>query len=183
MERQHEVLLLTLDRLDALKIPYYVTGSIAVTLYGKPRFTHDIDLVIAIYPAHIPSLVAQFQKDFYISPEGLQDALTHHSMANIIHNNGMKVDLWMLNPENEYSLVQFERRRSAEAFGRKVFFISPEDLILQKLLWHKELSAERDWNDLLGVWEFLSDTLDLSYIQHWAERLSVSHSLEKLLTL
>ena len=32
--------------LDGLKIPYYVTGGFAVSIYGRPRFTADIDIVI-----------------------------------------------------------------------------------------------------------------------------------------
>lgn len=28
------------------KIPYVITGSIAAIIYGEPRLTHDVDLVL-----------------------------------------------------------------------------------------------------------------------------------------
>lgn len=31
------------DRLEALDLSYVVTGSVASSVYGEPRFTHDID--------------------------------------------------------------------------------------------------------------------------------------------
>ncbi|MCI0708268.1 MAG: hypothetical protein L0Y80_12390 [Ignavibacteriae bacterium] len=182
MELQQQVLLLTLDRLEKLEIPYYVTGSIAVSIYGKPRFTHDIDLVVAILPTSVNVAVKQFHPDFYISAEGLQDALERHSMANLIHHeSGMKIDLWVLDRQNEYALSQFQRRLKKHVFGRDIYFISAEDLVLQKLSWHRETQADRDWNDVLGVWEFLHDSLDKNYLSHWANRLMLKQSFEKLI--
>ena len=34
------------ERLNSKKIPYAVTGSVASIIYGQPRMTHDIDIVI-----------------------------------------------------------------------------------------------------------------------------------------
>jgi len=39
------------QRLDGLGIPYVVTGSTPGILYGEPRMTHDIDIVIAVTEA------------------------------------------------------------------------------------------------------------------------------------
>ena len=35
-------------RLERLGIPYFVTGSMAGILYGEPRLTHDVDIVVAL---------------------------------------------------------------------------------------------------------------------------------------
>ena len=35
-----------LDRLDALCLPWYVTGSWALATYAEPRMTRDIDIVL-----------------------------------------------------------------------------------------------------------------------------------------
>lgn len=183
METQENTLLFTLDQLEELRIPYYVTGSVAVSIYGKPRFTHDVDFVVSILPSHISQLVERFKSQFYVSEVGLRDAFEHHSMANLIHQgSGFKVDLWMLDPKNSYARSQFERRQEKAAFGRRVFFISPEDIVLQKLLWFKETSADRDWNDVIGVWEFLSDSLDRRYIEQWSGQLSVTNLWRRVLS-
>ena len=34
--------------LERLKIPYIITGGIAVLVWGRPRFTADIDIVVEI---------------------------------------------------------------------------------------------------------------------------------------
>ena len=37
-------------RLEALGARYMVTGSVAVIVYGAPRMTHDVDLIVARDP-------------------------------------------------------------------------------------------------------------------------------------
>ncbi|MCU0285685.1 MAG: hypothetical protein MUF15_04730 [Acidobacteria bacterium] len=40
-----ELLIIISNVFEKLKIPYFVTGSIASMTYGEPRFTNDIDMV------------------------------------------------------------------------------------------------------------------------------------------
>lgn len=65
-----DLFLLFVRRLGELALPYMVTGSIAGTLYGEPRVTHDVDLVLNLPPSAIPKFVAMFPLDeFYCPPE------------------------------------------------------------------------------------------------------------------
>jgi len=43
-----DLLIKIVNVLDDLKIPYLITGGIAVLVWGRPRFTADIDVVIEI---------------------------------------------------------------------------------------------------------------------------------------
>jgi hypothetical protein len=54
---------------------------------------------------------------------------------------------------------------------------TPEDLILAKLLWGRHSQSEKQWRDVLGVMKVQGETLDFSYLLHWAEQLGL---LEKL---
>ena len=45
-ETERDALFRLLDALEALKIPYMVVGSFASTFWGRPRMTHDADLVV-----------------------------------------------------------------------------------------------------------------------------------------
>src|SRR5213593_3471422 len=47
---QLSVLKLVTRRLDAARIPYMITGSIASGHYGHPRMTRDIDIVVHMKP-------------------------------------------------------------------------------------------------------------------------------------
>lgn len=56
-------------RLDAAGIEYMITGSVAAMVYGEPRLTHDIDLVVAMPAGAIDRFAAQFpDEDFYCAP-------------------------------------------------------------------------------------------------------------------
>jgi hypothetical protein len=48
---------------------HLVTGSVAATLYGEPRATHDIDLVVELSAANQLTLPRVFPAaDFYLPP-------------------------------------------------------------------------------------------------------------------
>ncbi len=34
------------QRLNTLGVAYMVSGSVAVIIYGEPRLTHDVDLIV-----------------------------------------------------------------------------------------------------------------------------------------
>ena len=55
---QRDVLFQVLDALDALDIPYMLVGSFASNYWGRPRATHDADLVIEIAPHKAVDLAA-----------------------------------------------------------------------------------------------------------------------------
>jgi len=61
--------------LDALGIANTVGGSIASSYAGEPRSTIDIDIVGAIEPAHVPTLVAT------CSGTGLSPCSTRHAQV------------------------------------------------------------------------------------------------------
>jgi hypothetical protein len=77
------------------------------------------------------------------------------------------------------------RRRLAVAVDEvspcKVFIAIPEDIILQKLIWHRMGAriSERQWNDVLGVIKVQGDRLDRDYLNYWAQELKVADLVEE----
>ena len=56
-------------RLAEVGARYLVTGSAAARLYGEPRATHDIDLVVELSAAHRDALPTSFPAgEFYLPP-------------------------------------------------------------------------------------------------------------------
>ena len=52
-----------------------VTGSVATSFHGRPRSTHDADVVIDPNPAQLDALVTDLASDgFYVDPEGARSA-------------------------------------------------------------------------------------------------------------
>jgi len=42
--------------LERLEISYLVTGGMAVAMWGRPRFTADIDIIVELKPENVNSL-------------------------------------------------------------------------------------------------------------------------------
>jgi hypothetical protein len=58
-----------LTRLNEAGIPYIITGAFASAIYGEPRLTHDIDLVIEITDETLAKIVGAFPlEQFYCPP-------------------------------------------------------------------------------------------------------------------
>ncbi len=45
-----------LEPLEALGLPYCITGSVAASVYGEPRLTADIDVVLLLKSGDIAAL-------------------------------------------------------------------------------------------------------------------------------
>ncbi|HWL94534.1 MAG TPA: hypothetical protein VNT79_13500, partial [Phycisphaerae bacterium] len=57
---QSSLLRLLVAVLERLQIRYIVTGSVASTAYGEPRFTYDIDVVADLQSSQVKSFSAAF---------------------------------------------------------------------------------------------------------------------------
>ncbi len=177
---QEEVLQIVIATLEKNNIPYMLTGAIAVNYYGRPRLTHDVDIVVNIEKKHIESIVDAFYQEFYLSSEGIEDAIKHHTVFNIIHHEtGLKIDFWMLRDE-EYDKTRFSRRESQTIFDREMYISSAEDMILVKLLWYKESTSEKHIMDVKGILQVQGESVDNNYLEKWAEKLNVREILKEL---
>ena len=62
-------LLVFLRLIEKIPIEYMVTGSIAAILYGKPRLTHDMDVVVVFPRYKVQDFCRHFISDeFYCPP-------------------------------------------------------------------------------------------------------------------
>lgn len=179
---QQKLLETVLAFLDKNHIDYMVTGSIASSLQGEPRSTHDADIVLKIEQAAIPLLIKEFQPpEFYLSEDAINDAVKNKSMFNLIDTSGGdKVDFWILT-EEPYDQSRF-KRKNEESFGNVSMKVSaPEDTILMKLYW-SNLSggSEKQFTDALRVYEVQYFNLNIDYIEQWITALNLNQAWEKL---
>ena len=169
---------------EKLKIPYYIVGSLASSVYGIPRATADADMIADIQQHHVHSFVQAFQKDFYIDEDKIKKAVRQRSSFNIIHLQTMfKIDVF-LSKDDDLSQEEMARRAKfqvTEERGQELYLASPEDIILNKLHWYKSGGgvAERQWNDVLGMLRVLDKRLDFKYLKTNATKRGVLDLLEK----
>ncbi len=172
---QQKLLIHVIQALNRHHIEYMVTGSVASSLQGEPRSTHDLDIVVAVKREQSTALACAFPPPhYYLSTTAIEEAIANSSMFNLIDTvDGDKVDFWLLTQE-PFDRSRFARKYAEDVFGTKIQVSAPEDTILAKLLWAlKSGGSEKHYADALRVFEVQYGNLDLSYIKMWAVRLGV----------
>lgn len=179
---QQELLKKVVRTLEQLGIDYMVTGSIVSSLQGEPRSTQDIDIVVNLLRSKVHDLAGAFPPpDYYLDEEAVAEAVSGKGMANLIDTaSGDKVDFWLLTTE-PFDQSRFGRRYNEDVLGMRIAVSAPEDTILMKLRWSRMSSgSEKQFTDVVRVYEVQYGKLDLAYLHEWALKLGIESDMERL---
>ena len=159
-----------------------ITGSVASSLQGEPRATHDIDVVVAIDAPTVTG-VAALKAAFPEAEDeaAVRDAITARGMFNLIDvREGDKVDFWLLT-DDPFDRTRFERRYVERFEDARLPVSRPEDTILMKLRWGQMLGgSDKQFVDALRVYEIQHGRLDEAHLDRWAARLGVADALGRI---
>jgi len=149
--------------------------------------TNDVDVIIAIDDSHVGRLTEAFGDGFYADGDMMHDAIRNRSTFNVIHLSTMiKIDLF-LPEETPFIQSEWARRRlrkvRVDADRQPVYVASPEDLVIQKLLWYRMTGerSDRQWADVQGILKVQSLVLDYAYLAEWAVQMDLSDLLRRSL--
>lgn len=161
--------------LDAVGIPYMLTGSMASTIHGKGRATYDVDLVIDPTAAQLRRFIASLpSSQYYVNLATALDALGRRSQFNVVDlESSWKADL-IIRKDRPFSRAEFDRRREADYRGRRIMIASPEDVALAKLEWAKAGGSPRQIEDAAGILDAHPD-FDRAYVEHWVSELAIEN--------
>lgn len=172
MSEELEVLKLVTARLNQAGIPYMVSGSIAANYYTIPRMTRDIDIVIELRQGDIDKFVELFKGDFYVDRETVTKEVSRQGMFNIIHNQYViKIDC-IIKSSSPYQQVEFSRKTCVIIEQSPVWIVSPEDLVISKLVWAKDSHSEMQLKDVANIIRSVNN-LDMEYIDNWIRELGL----------
>ena len=168
--------------LTNLDILYMIGGSLASSLYGIPRATQDIDIVVDLKADRVDELVNSFKKNFFIDKDLITSALKRFTSFNMIHLKTMfKVDVFILK-QDPHSIEEMARRRSYQISEEQDLYVaSAEDIIIHKLYWYRlgNKISDRQWLDAIGVLKVQGGNLDFDYLKKAAHHRKVSGLLEQ----
>ena len=100
-------------------------------------------------------------------------------MFNLIHTEAIvKVD-FVVRKDTPYHREEFGRRRRTIIDGQPVWIVSPEDLIVSKLLWAKDSRSELQFRDVRQLIAAQPD-VDWNYLNRWAAHVGITDLLTEM---
>ena len=177
---QPELLKRIVNALDRIGVEYMLTGSMASSLQGQPRASHDIDLVINLSAGSVDQFVQALQApDLFLDREAIAEAVRRKRMFNVLAlTEGDKIDFWLLT-DSPFDRSRFARKYVESYAGIPLQISRPEDTILAKLNWAKlSGGSTKQMGDALRVYQINRDGLDQQYLSDWAEQLGVRPLLD-----
>ncbi len=180
---QVELLGYVVQILEEQEITYLLVGSLASGVYGEPRLTHDIDVVLELRTDQVAQLCAAFPaSDYYVSEKAAREAVAEGSQFNVIHPaSGNKID-FMIARQDAWGRSQIRRRRLEQILpGRPGYLAAPEDVIIGKLWYYREGGSEKHLRDVAAMLQVSGDEIDKEYINHWTEQLDFTEEWQAVL--
>jgi hypothetical protein len=160
-----------IDFFERNKISYMLSGSMAMSTYTGPRFTRDFDFIVHLKPSDALLLSDYFKEGYYFDEESITEAIKQKGMFIIDHKSNYKADFIILK-DSEFEKIKFEKRALIDFLDVKIFVISPEDLMLSKLVWIQELQSALQSDDIIQLSGF--SKMDWQYIWTWVEKLKLN---------
>jgi len=155
-----------------IHIDHVVGGSLASSAWGEQRATNDADLLLRLSPADVPVFMSALPDGFYVELREIEAATTQlepfGSFQALHEPSGFKLDNFLA-----FEPWQLERIGRAVWLdllpGVSLPFSTPEDMIIAKCRWYDlgRRVSERQWRDLLRLYEVQRGRLDEELITRW----------------
>jgi len=175
--QDHSIFYIFTSRLNNLNIRYMITGSVASIVYGEPRMTHDIDLVMELEFDDIERFGEAFPiETFYCPPtEVIKVELgrSYRGHFNLIHHEtGFKADVYLRGRDSLHEWA-LNNRKKIDFEGESIWVAPIEYVILRKLEYFKEGKSEKHLRDIKGILTISADDIDFEELEKRVESLGL----------
>lgn len=158
------------ERVEKLDFNYMLTGSMAMMAYAVYRFTADVDVVLELEMEDAKKIIEAFEPDYYVPHNAVSRAISGRRMFNVIHQEtAFKIDC-VIKKTTDFQETAFERRAKTDFYGRDIWIISKEDLIVSKLLWAKKSRSDKQMTDVKNL---IRLGFEAEYIEEWTRKLEI----------
>lgn len=163
--------------LERAGLEYMISGSVATSLLGEPRFTADVDIALFLKPSQVEQFIKLFpDNEYYLPPidviltECRRETRGHF---NIIHHaTGLKADVYP-SKNHPYLGWALQNKIRIEVVGVTVSVAPPEYVILHKLAFYQEGHQEKHIRDILSV--CLARTVDQAFLSQATKELHLQN--------
>ena len=175
--RPDSLFLLFVAPLNAAGIEYMVTGSVASTMYGEPRLTHDIDLVVACNDRQLACLPAVFpEREYYCPPVEvmlLEARRASRGHFNVIHHeSGFKADVYPVG-RDPFLRWGLENTLALPLGEETIRLAPPEYVIVKKLEYFREGRSAKHLDDIRHMLEQSGEIIDMERVRSFVARFGL----------
>ena len=141
-----------IDVLEAIGATYAIWGGMAVVMYGEPRFTQDMDILLSPQKFPVKPFVQRLQSTYYhVDEQVVQNVVLLGGFFNVIHlHYHIKTDFYVpVEPELKAMITE----RQYEAFDemRQAAYVSASSLVMAKLRAYENSQSTRHLYDIAGL--------------------------------
>lgn len=170
-------------RLTKASISYFVTGAVASIIYGEPRLTHDIDVVVELSRKDASKMAEAFPlEEFYCPPiEVIQLEIGRplRGHFNLIHHQtGFKADVYAMGRDELHHWAMVNRRK-LDFEGEPIWLAPPEYVIVRKLQYYREGRSEKHLRDIAAMIVISADQIDFEDLQDKIRQYHVSEEWQE----
>ncbi len=172
-----------IERLNKLNITYIITGAAASIIYGEPRMTHDLDMVIEIKEDEIENFAMMFPIDeFYCPPtEVIHVEMKRHQRGHfnlIHHDSGFKADIYLCGQDAMHRWALKNRRKIS--VENETYWLAPvEYVILKKLEYYREGESEKHLRDIAGILALSKELISFDFLNSKIDEKKLKTEWEK----
>jgi len=154
-------------------------------LYGEPRVTHDIDLIVFLRSEDIPRLSQIYPGTrFYLPPPTVivtEMNRERRGHFNIIDpESGLKADFYLAN-RDELHAWAFRNKKSYVIGGKTIMLAPPEYVIIRKLEFFREGGSEKHLRDIRSMLAISGEQIDRAALDDWITRRELQNQWRQVL--
>lgn len=131
--------------LDRLAIPYMLIGGLAVSAWGEPRSTLDVDVTI-LAPEELPQTVAELCRVFKAAVSRPDDFVGSTRVLPLLSAQGIRIDALFAAFPFEREMI--DRAQARPVGSRSIPIATVADLILLKVI----SPRDKDRHDVERLW-------------------------------
>ena len=149
------------------KIKYAILGGMAVSIYGEPRLTVDIDVNILFDKRKADEFLKKSKKYGFYPFFSKTKEMAAKTGVIPTEFKKTKIRCDFITAENILEYEAIKRSKLKKIGSIKVRLVTPEDLIIHKIA----SSRPRDREDLKGILIRQKGKLDLKYVKTWLRKI------------
>lgn len=172
-----DLVLLFAAPLEQAGFRYFVTGSVAAMVYGEPRLTHDVDIVLELSSTDAERLAELFPLErFYAPPTEVMVVEAKRAQRghfNLIHHEtGFKADIYLRGNDPLHGWAS-DGARVVQIGGQSVRLAPPEYVIVRKLEYYRDGGSQKHLRDIRAMLATAADAIDREVVATWCSRLGL----------